>query len=329
MHLQSSTILLFLLLKTAQEANGSSDCTTTSTSDSSTPSLYHQQCCLNANYGKTLTLNVRNRVKILVCPNAGQPNNALCHHSCSEVLESFPNATSGHYSITHSNGSIISVYCDMVGSNCDGKGGWTRIGYVNMTEPGATCPPGLQIYRFGGRLYCNKAPSGCLSVFFPNIGSNYTEVCGQARAYQFGVTNGIRDQDIDAVYVDGLSVTHGMNPRQHIWTYAAGYTEDNVFACPCNVGNDGKSIPAFVGNDSYCESGAINPFFNFFYAGDALWDGKDCRYLEGPCCTSPNMPWFLKGLAQSTSDDIEMRTCKSQPVTQEAIPFDIVEIYVR
>ena len=31
----------------------------------------------------------------------------------------------------------------MEGSNCDGKGGWMRVAYLNMSEPGATCPPGL------------------------------------------------------------------------------------------------------------------------------------------------------------------------------------------
>ena len=35
----------------------------------------------------------------------------------------------------------------MEGSNCDGKGGWMRVGYSNMSEPNATCPPGLTLRR--------------------------------------------------------------------------------------------------------------------------------------------------------------------------------------
>ena len=104
------------------------------------PSLYHQYCCLPANNGNTIKLRENNHVKIIVCPTAGLPK-TLCnslgiynHHSCSEVLESFPNATSGYYNITHSNGSIVSVYCDMEGSNCDGNGGWMRVGYINGTS---------------------------------------------------------------------------------------------------------------------------------------------------------------------------------------------------
>ena len=40
------------------------------------------------------------------------------------------------------------VYCDMEGINCDGEGGWTRVAYINMTEPNATCPNGLTLQNF-------------------------------------------------------------------------------------------------------------------------------------------------------------------------------------
>ena len=36
----------------------------------------------------------------------------------------------------------------MEGSNCDGKGGWMRVGYLNMSEPNTTCPTGLSTYIF-------------------------------------------------------------------------------------------------------------------------------------------------------------------------------------
>ena len=51
--------------------------------------------------------------------------------------------TSGYYNATLSNGSIIIVYCDMDGSHCDDKGGWMRVGYLNMNESSASCPSGL------------------------------------------------------------------------------------------------------------------------------------------------------------------------------------------
>ena len=63
---------------------------------------------------------------------------------CYEIFENRSSAPSGYYKIQSPNGSLISVYCDMEGSNCDGKGGWMRVGYLNMSEPNATCPLGLR-----------------------------------------------------------------------------------------------------------------------------------------------------------------------------------------
>ena len=62
--------------------------------------------------------------------------------TCKCILDNYPSAPSGYYNIT-TNGSTVLVYCDMEGTNCGGEGGWTRVAYVNMTQPGATCPQGL------------------------------------------------------------------------------------------------------------------------------------------------------------------------------------------
>ena len=66
------------------------------------------------------------------------------HRSCAAILNGNPSAPSGYYNITTTNGSSIQVYCDMEGTNCGGEGGWTRVAYVNMTQPGASCPQGLE-----------------------------------------------------------------------------------------------------------------------------------------------------------------------------------------
>ena len=341
-----STVLLFViaLLKTGYEANASSVCIAKSPTIAGyhSPSLYHQYCCLSTNYGKTIKLRENNHVKIIFCPTTGL-STTLCnslgiynHHSCSEVLESFPNATSGYYNITHSNGSIVSVYCDMEGSNCDGNGGWMRVGYINMTQPDATCPQGLYNYTIGGKTLCDKSHSlggGCSSTFFSVIGLNYTKVCGQVRGYQFGHPDGVINAgltNINGPYADGVSITHGSNPRQHIWTYTAG-KEDNdysAYSCPCNMNYNGQPIPSYVGNDYYCESGTNQAMVNTLYPNDTLWDGQQCHYRETTCCTSPMMPWFVKPLNQSTTDDIELRMCTNEPYPDEGTPIDIVEIYI-
>ena len=43
----------------------------------------------------------------------------------------------------------------MEGSHSDGEGGWTRVAFVNMSEPYSSCQPGLVQYNniFNTRLY--------------------------------------------------------------------------------------------------------------------------------------------------------------------------------
>ena len=333
LHCPAALLSAIVLLKTV---HASTVCPT----EYHAPSLYHQYCCLSANNGNTIKLRENNHVKIVVCPKAGLPK-TLCNslgiyndHSCSEVLESFPNATSGYYNITHSNGSIVSVYCDMEGSNCDGNGGWLRVAYINMTQLDATCPQGLYNYIIGGKTLCDKSHSlggGCSSTFFSVIGLNYTKVCGQVRGYQFGWPDAFYhgySQNIDGYYVDGVSITHDSNPRQHIWTYAVGHDESRTDegACPCS---SSYTTPSYVGNDYYCESGTANVNANTLYGNDPLWDGQQCHYHETTCCTSPMMPWFIKQLNQLTTDDIELRMCTNEEYLDEATPIDIVEIYIR
>ena len=60
--------------------------------------------------------------------------------SCSHLQKIKSTFPSGYYNIILSNGSQVEVYCDMKGSHCDGEGGWTRLAFVNMSEPGSSCP---------------------------------------------------------------------------------------------------------------------------------------------------------------------------------------------
>ena len=61
-----------------------------------------------------------------------------------------------------------------------------------------------------------------------------------------------------------------------------------------------------------------------------LWDGQQCNGIESPCCTNPNMPWFLKTLNEEANYDIELRDCGNEsPTSNEEAPFDIIEIYIK
>ena len=176
----------------------------------------------------------------------------------------------------------------MQGTHCDGKGGWTRVAYPNMTESGATCSTGLTKHKYNNidHEVCGRPTShvgGCSSSTFSTIGLSYYKVCGQVRGYQLNSPDGFKRfhnniQDINDPYVDGMSITYGQSPRQHIWTYAAGHG-GNPGCCPCETPSTSAipPPPSFVGNHYYCEAG-----------NDILWDGNDCPGLKLPVVLTPN-----------------------------------------
>ena len=305
------------------------------------PSLYEQHCCNLGNIGNTIKFeDGKIRTKI-ICPS-NLPTSCFQFYksSCADLHEAYPDFKSGSYNIILTNGSIVTVYCDMEGINCDEEGGWTRVAYLNTTEPGTTCPSGLRQtgYININHDVCgrpNPSSAGCDSTFFSTYSINYTKICGQVRGYQYNSPDAFFKfrgfVGIDSDYVDGVSITYGSNPRQHIWTYAGGLSESHLerYDCPCNNGN-AVSSPSFVGNDYYCESGLIRyPWSYILYADDPLWDGQNCNGPESTCCTNPNMPWFLKTLDETTTDNIELRVCNDQALPDEDTPLDIIEIYVK
>ena len=169
--------------------------------------------------------------------------------SCAALSPSSP---SGYYWVRASNGSSVSVYCDMTRS-CGGvTGGWTRVAELDMTNSSHQCPSGLMERNDSPNIRTcvrNEESGGCSSVELPTANIQYSSVCGRITAYQVGTPNqftlqpilGERPTDINSAYVDGVSLTHG-SPRQHIWTFAAARDEDQT--CVCN-GTEGTSPPAF------------------------------------------------------------------------------------
>ena len=268
--------------------------------------------------------------------------------TCLDIKQQNNLSLSGYYTIRLPNGSLISVYCDMEATNCDGKGGWMRIGYLNMSEPNATCPLGLTLRQFDNidHRLCGRPMSS--SIIYSARGFYYSKVCGQIRGYQFGVpdgfpplhgSNAIPDIDNCNTYVDGVTITYGSNPRKHIWTYACGAREtvegNDLFLpynCPCNNDSNGTYVPEWVGSEYYCESGLFSDQYRqtILYSNDTLWDGQQCNGNEGPCCTNPKMPWFIKDINETSTEDIELRMCGSEnPSNDEDTPLDIIELYIR
>ena len=215
-----------------------------------------------------------------------------------------------------------------------------------MTDTSCNCPTGLNLTSYSKRT-CGRSHTtqgGCSSTTFSVGGSPYSRVCGRIRAYQFGITAAFLQyieftRGINSHYVDGISLTHeDTGRRQHIWTFAAGISEvmntrNLIYKCPCDISRNYDRVPAFVGNDYFCESG-LHSAWNFphtvlFYPNDVLWDGQNC-ISTSTCCQFNNPPWFTKNLSTaSNTDDIELRLCTSDQPVYDDVPIEITELYVQ
>ena len=244
---------------------------------------------------------------------------------------------------------IEGYICDSHDVDCCGSAsrGWRRVVYLDMTDPNTDCPSGWNMTNYTIRT-CGRASDGygtCDSIFFPVSGGEYSQVCGKMKAYQWGVTTGFYGYNrgystVNDSYFSGVAVLHG-SPQQHIWSFVAGsvenYTSYDVTLCPCESYD--ISIPSFVGDDYFCESGYIYPgFFNSneifsFHSEDPLWDGDGC-HSSSTCCTFNNPPYFTKYLDNPTTDDIELRLCCHYStylysLYRENVAVELVEIYVK
>ena len=223
---------------------------------------------------------------------------------------------------------------------CGGTGGWRQVVNLDMTDNRTECPEGWNMTDYSKRT-CGRASEGeslyassCDSVTYPVCGGEYSQVCGRIKAYQWGWTAAFPGiKSVNEAYFSGVAVMHG-SPRQHIWTFAAGAAENyvipNGFLCPCDV-YSGASVPPFVGEDYFCESGIEYPPRTprySFHSDDTLWDGKDC-HSSSTCCSLHNPPFFTKTLSTPTTDDLELRMCLYQSISRMNIAVELIELYVK
>ena len=218
-----------------------------------------------------------------------------------------------------------------------GDGMWNQIATLDMNDLQQQCPSGWREYNESSVRACGRpvtTSSSCAKVSY-TIGRQYTKVCGRVIGYQVTSPDGfLSSGTIDQNYVDGVSITYGENPRQHIWTYAAGVTENStdhdLNNCPC--WNDrAQQPPEFVGKNYSCESAnpsdSVGPG-SYLYSEDKLWDGEQCSN-EGSCCSVQSPPWFNVKLLNPTSDDIEIRICGDESTNNEDTPIELLEIYIQ
>ena len=304
-----------------------------------TASCGNSQLTTSADNKSCQALNDKFDKLLLSLTNSTQPPPSYIPGCCADIKYYWPHSPSGYYTIATSNGDTTTVYCHME-ELCKSEGPWTRIAYLNMSDPTHQCPPGFRLYTPNCVRACGRpsgTTAGCQTqVYFSPPSNGYKEVCGKLIGYQYYSTDAFVHQaghTIDSYYVDGVSLTYGSCPRKHIWTFAAG-SFDNVASsanCPCSSGSP-QTVPSFVGNDYFCESGCSNSIWtNKLYTSDPLWDGDGCGSLEQDCCNASGLPWFHKVLTctSSTTEALEMRICASSDTNDEDIAIGSYEIFVK
>ena len=231
--------------------------------------------------------DILDTIRSIYCPGQVQENPAV---SCLEIAQCNPQLPSEYYWITGSNGTAVQVYCDMFREcSCSNAsqsvGGWTRVAYLNMSNPTHQCPPAwreiTEPVRTCGRTNETlphpgnyRDGGGCSSAHFGANGILYSHICGRVVGYQVGSPDGFLAYTaswytrLEDPFVDGVILTHGTE-KQHIWTFSGLFNEepsshqlDSI--CPCAHPGSTQSVPPFVGTDYFCESAAT-------FAGP-LWD---------------------------------------------------------
>ena len=230
------------------------------------------------------------------------------------------------------------VYCSINENPCcnDSDTRWMRIAYLNMSHPTAQCPHPWRELDSPIRTCRRQFNTSISSVNYSSYGIPYSKVCGRIIAYQFGTPegfwgyNGQNQNTLDDAYVDGVSITYGQHPKNHIWTFAGAIS---YYYCPCN--SDTIVSPPFTNEDYFCECGSDNSnYYNNpgFIADNPLWDGHGCTG-SSICCEFNNPPWFCKQLPEPTTEDIEIRICGNVDsrnfLEEEDTPVQLIEIYVQ
>ena len=256
---------------------------------------------------------------VLLCANTGLGRTRPAS-SCKQIKDADATCMSGYYWIGRNvDGPARLVYCQMDSFCGTEEGGWTRVAFVNTTDPLTSCPGHWRVMN-GTRRVCAKQPNAlCSSAVFGVNDIRYSSVCGRVTGYSFGSPDlffriNSNKRALDRSYLDGVSITQG-SPRQHLWSYAAAWRGSSCGGVPFD----------FVGRN-FSADVPPNPLGTWKAVANwdhHLWDPKDCTIKA--CCHE----WFQRDVPMS-SNDIEVRLCADQPwSTDEDIYVDLVEVYVR
>ena len=245
---------------------------------------------------------------------------------------------------------------DAIEHPCGGSDDWVKVVDFDTTVDGTTCPDDWVQSMFSlptcGRPSTPTTINQCFGANFPFLTGTmmtFSKVCGRIKAYAYGVPDGFEafaeegQTLITDAYVSGISLTAGSGFSEHLWTFAAGSAELEVFGiqerldqCPCDRSDPSAiPVPDFVGNNYFCEAG-INVFLSYtsIMSDDPLWDGLNCN-PESSCCDFNRPPYFVNDLGKTlTVDSVDARLCFiDQPPPSEGdfgddVLVEQIEIYV-
>ena len=256
--------------------------------------------------------------------------------SCAQIKSHRPDSSSAHYWIRSPESGYASLeYCDMNRITCGGVRGWMRVAHMNMDIPSHHCPQGFREISSPVRACGRPSGQSCVSVIFSVQDIPYSKVIGKVVGYQDKTPDAFspyyfnQGRTIDDAYVDGVSITYG-RPRNHIWTFAAALdeTRSDYNTCPCTRSGATYTgvVPPFIGSDYSCETASRYHYAYIFYDEDPLWDKRGCG-SGSSCCSGSD--FFCKSLAAPTNENIELRLCANENLSNEDIPLKHIELYVQ
>ena len=123
-----------------------------------------------------------------------------------------------------------------------------------MTDPIQNCPDSLELVMYGSHQLCGKKTDrgACDSIMIPLNGqATYTQVRGRLKGFQFGSIDAFtsRTGSIDGIYIDGVSITYGQNPRKHVWSFGVCQSQYWTDRSTCPGTGYGNAQPMFVRNN--------------------------------------------------------------------------------
>jgi hypothetical protein len=208
-------------------------------------------------------------------------------------------------------GAVQTVTCDMT----TGTGGWLVLADHNYST-GTACPGTLVAVAAGSSVNTTLCWRNVASTSGGTKSASFSppypvdEVNVKLTGHQwysmdaFGSKSGA---SIDAIYVDGASLTRG-SPRQHLYTWAVGLSSGTteINNCPANSGSSG---PAFMGSNWACQTGNTTTHTNTWYAPE-LFSAVNPTLLLGSATTDTFELRVMSDQESLGNEDLGLRTFK-------------------